>query len=177
MIPKRFSLADPPPSANMKHRMKRWQTIPAAAWLWLAILAGLIHGSVFSTAAAEFKIKAQLIWGTDISKPYDPSLKNIEPALKEKLARVFRRTYYYEVDRQQLTVAALHSSLTSMSHECVIEVEHLGESNFRVSLYGEGKLVQTVRQSLLPGNYLTFAGDVKKDPEQTWILALSLVKP
>ena len=26
-------------------------------------------------------------------------------------------------------------------------------------------------------NYLTFAGDVKKDPEQTWILALSLVKP
>jgi hypothetical protein len=151
-----------------------------STWLLLGLGAILFILGGAEVQAAKLKLKAQLIWGTDHEKPKnDPNIKELDPKLRDKLRkiRLFSWKNFFEVDRQFLNLPHLGSNITSLSHECVIEVEHLGNTNIKVRLYGEGKLVQTVSQNLPKGEYLILAGDVKKKITERWIIALSVADP
>jgi hypothetical protein len=124
-----------------------------------------------------YVLRAQLIWATDGTKPQDSQMEDPDPQFREKLARIFRRKNYFVIEKQKMVIKPNGSTITSMSHNCVIEVKHLGETNFEVKLYGEGKLVQTIRQGMIKGNYLTLAGDIKQKEDETWIVAISLIHP
>lgn len=126
------------------------------------------------------KMKAQLIWCTDQQKPAeDKSVKEVDQKLLEKLNKlnIFKWKNFFEMDKQSFNLARLGSNITSLSHNCVIEVTHLGDCHFEVKLYGEGKLVQTIRHPLPKGEYLIIAGDIKKKNDEIWIVALSLENP
>lgn len=152
--------------------MRGWRWLPICVVLW-----SLGWGS--SLLAADMKLRVQLIWGTDYDKPADSrKIKDLDSKLQEKIKNVklFRWKNYFEVDREVLTVKNRESKLTSMSHKCVIELKHLGDTNLEVRLYGEGKLVQTVRQQLPPGEILLLAGDDKEKFNDGWIVAVSQEK-
>lgn len=153
--------------------------------IWLGGLLFVLCLGGVATALGEAesskqKMKAQLIWCTDQSKPADDkSVKDVDTKLLEKLTKlnIFKWKNFFEMDKQSFNLAQLGSNITSLSHNCVIEVTHLGDCHFEVKLYGEGKLVQTIRHPLPLGEYLIIAGDIKKKNDEIWIVALSLEKP
>ena len=148
--------------------------------LLFVLCLGGIATALGETEPAKQKMKAQLIWCTDQQKPADDkSVKDVDAKLLEKLNKLnlFKWKNFFEMDKQSFSLAKLGSNITSLSHNCVIEVTHLGDCHFEVKLYGEGKLVQTIRHPLPIGEYLIIAGDIKKKNDEIWIVALSLEKP
>lgn len=147
--------------------------------LFVLSLGGILPAQCEAEASKQ-KMKAQLIWCTDQNKPEDDkSVKDVDDKLLNKLTKlnIFKWKNFFEMDKQSFSLADLGSNITSLSHNCVIEVTHLGDCHFQVKLYGEGKLVQTIRHPLPKGEYLIIAGDIKKKSDEIWIVALSLEDP
>jgi hypothetical protein len=121
--------------------------------------------------------KVQLIWGTDEAKPKNnDKVKDLDPKLLGKLKKlkIFSWKNYFEVDCQTVGVKEKGSAITSMSHKCVIEIKHIQDQMIEIKLYGEGKLVQTVRQNLPHDEFLIIAGDAKEKYNDAWLVAVSL---
>jgi len=142
----------------------------ATALMWLV--------NIKAESADEFqKYKIQLIWGTDEAKPKNnDKVKDLDPKLLGKLTKIkiFTWKNYFEVDHQVVGVKEKGSVITSMSHKCVIEIKHIQDQHVEIKLYGEGKLVQTVKQNLPPGEYLIMAGDAKEKYNDAWLVAVSV---
>ena len=143
---------------------------------WFLLLGLCCAAAAGATSAAKLQLKVQLVWGTDKEdKPDDPRLKNVEPALREKLSKVFKWKNYFVVHAEDVTLAGPQIQSVRMSSKCELKLRPLEPPNLEVSLYGEGKLVVTRRQSLLPGNPLVLAGSDKNDT--AWFVVLTATKP
>ena len=142
--------------------------------LWVAALFLLAGGLAMGAEPGALSLQAQLVWGTDGAKPNDPKLRDLDPALKKKLAGVFKWKDYYEVDRQMITVPMSSKKRVRMSPKCDVEVDNLGDSMVEVKLFGEGKLVVKKKQALKPEELLVLAGDDKDNT--AWFVVLSRPK-
>lgn len=120
-------------------------------------------------------LQAQLVWGTDDTKPKDPSLKDIDPKLKKKLKDVFKWKNYFVCRDQTFHVPASSIKKVQMSSKCQVQVENLGGSRIEVKLYGEGNLLVTKKQILTPAELLVLAGDDKNNT--AWFVVLSHAGP
>lgn len=124
----------------------------------------LVVGTVAAAVSgADFKMQAQLVWGTNEEKPDKPNLKKVDLRLGEKLGSVFKWKHYFEMNRNSFAIQANGSQTVKLSDGCSLEVKHLGESNFEVKLMGKGKPVVTKRQSIAKGETAVLAGDDKND--------------
>jgi hypothetical protein len=137
------------------------------------ILLGLLCACsvLVRSGSAELNLQAQLVWGTNKEKPDDPKLKEVDLSVAEKLRKVFKWKNYFEVKRQNLTVAPGTPKKIKMSDECEIEVQNLGNASIEVKLYGKGKLAVRKTQKISPNELLVLAGDDKDDT--AWFLVLS----
>ncbi|MBI4664748.1 MAG: hypothetical protein HY735_38660 [Verrucomicrobia bacterium] len=128
----------------------------------------------FEMIAAEPKVgerqfEAQLIWGTDKEKPGDPELKPVEPELVERLQKVFKWKYYYQVKREVITVPTKGAGKVTLSKKCEVEVRDLGKPMTEVKLFGEKKLVKRITQAVT--QCLVMAGDDRNDT--AWFVVLT----
>ncbi len=139
------------------------------------IVAGIICFCASSfharSGSTDLNLQAQLVWGTNKEKPDDPNLKEVDPIVAEKLRKVFKWKNYFEVKRQNFTVAVGSPKKVKMSDECEIEVQNLGNSSIEVKLYGKGKLAVRKTQKISPSELLVLAGDDKDDT--AWFVVLS----
>jgi hypothetical protein len=144
--------------------------------LGLAVVLLFAVGRSEGAAArgSEISLVAQLIWGTDAEKTTDKRLKELDRETLKRLKGVFRWKNYFEVERQEFSVAKAGRHRARLSSKCEIEVEHQGRSVIEVKLYGEGKLVMTKRQALKGGELLVLAGDDKN--ATAWFVILSVGK-
>jgi hypothetical protein len=122
----------------------------------------------------DLKLVAQLIWGTDGERPSEAKIKEVDRETRGKLKGIFRWKNYFEVSRQEFSVAPDATRRVQMSKKCEIEVEYHGRSVIEVKLYGEDKLLLTKRQVLRPGELLVLAGDDKDDT--AWFVIITLAK-
>jgi hypothetical protein len=130
-----------------------------ACLLTLALL-----GCVASTAvqAAERKLEAQLLWGTDDAKSPDPNHKPVDGVLDKKLKSIpLKYKHYFEVKRQGFTINDKEYTRVEMSKQCYIEVKDKGENRVTVKLFGEGKWVKRLDSPLPKGETMAIAGDDK----------------
>jgi hypothetical protein len=138
-------------------------------------LAGVVLVCAFSflvrSGPADLNLQAQLVWGTNKEKPEDPKLKEVEPGVAEKLRKVFKWKNYFEVKRQNFTVAVGSPKRVRMSDDCEIEVQNLASSSIEVKLYGKGKLAVRKTQKISPSELLVLAGDDKDDT--AWFVVLN----
>lgn len=160
-------------------------TIRTFGWppcLWMGLVTCLIGWTGIDARAADLKLKAQLIWGTDEDKPKKPHVAELDPKLRDKL-KLFKWRNYFEIkdprylEQQDFGVPPFGSKRVKISDLCEIEVKHLGGANIEVKLIGEGRLVQSVKNSLPKGEYLFLAGNVKEKNTDAWIVALSMANP
>lgn len=140
-------------------------------WLLPAFLAILAFAG--TSAAADMKLDAHLIWGTDDDKPSDPKLKPVDPKLAKKLQDAFKWKYYFEVSRKQLTVAQGAEKKETMSKQCDITIKNLGGDKVEVQLFGKGKLVEKRTQSLAKGKCLIIGGNAENTT--SWFVILKQV--
>ncbi|HEY5915041.1 MAG TPA: hypothetical protein VJA21_30985 [Verrucomicrobiae bacterium] len=143
----------------------------AVGWAGLMVCL-LAFAGEGQAQAAVLKLEAQLVWGTDDSKP--PAGKNyqpVQPELKKKLKDLpLKWSNYFEVNRKSLEVKAGETRKEPMSDKCEILVKHLDNSDLEVSLIGKGKEVMKRRQSLPRGEILVLGGNA---PNATaWLVIL-----
>ena len=137
----------------------------------LFLVSLLLAGGAAETFAANLKLEAKLIWGTNDDKSPNPEHKELDPATQEKLRKVFKWKNYFEVKRQSFVVTAGSPKKVKMSDSCDIEVQNLGGSSIEVKLYGKGKLAVRKTQKINPSELLVLAGDDKDDT--AWFVVLS----
>src|SRR5580765_2198875 len=99
------------------------------SFLRLFLVLALVLWGPVQLQAAQLKVEIKLIWGTNDKKSTDPKLKRVDPATASKLAKVFKWTNYYEVNRVTGTVPSRGTNKFVMSKDCVIEIKELEGPN------------------------------------------------
>ena len=146
--------------------------------LFCACLLFLVAALVFPVDSAfadsgDMTIEAQLIWGTNDSKP-DAKLKPAGPILSEKLKHSpFKWDHYFEMHREVIKLRLNEEKTITMSRNCVISITNLGGDQVKFSLFGKGKLANTVTQALPNGQLLVTGGDAENST--AWFVVLRQV--
>jgi hypothetical protein len=140
----------------------------------LCALAGvfLLCGGV---SAADLKLDATLVWGSNDDKSPDPSHRPLDPVYAKKLAKIFKWKNYYEVNRMVVAIPSRQTKKLSMSKQCIIEITELEGEPIEVKLYGEGKALNKFTKVLPKGEIITFAGEDKN--ESAWFVMIKEADP
>src|SRR5688572_21710720 len=112
------------------HSMLRLIRFGFAALAFTALLNGAV--------AADRKMEARLIWGTNADKSPDASHKLLDGELSKKLREMpLKWKNFFEVNRQTFTINTTNYTKIVLSKKCTIEVKDKGGNNVTVKLYGE----------------------------------------
>lgn len=124
--------------------------------------------------AADRKLEARLIWGTNEAKSPDANHKPLDGELARKLREMpLKWKNFFEVNRQSFSVNTTNYTKVVMSKKCYIEVKDKGGNNVTVKIYGEGKQVNRVDKPLPKGEVLTIGGDAKDN--NAWFITVRAV--
>jgi len=134
---------------------------------FLCLLA--IHAGVLAASAADMKVEARLIWGTN-DETTNLNHKPLDPTLTTDLRRIFKWKNYVEITNRITSIPASSSKDLQMSDKCNIKLKNLGQSRIEVSCVGSGKPVSKGVHTLAPGKWLTLAGNDKND--SAWFIVL-----
>lgn len=149
------------------------------------LLAGLFAwttGLVAATAAqaAELKLRSQLVWGTDGSKPEGKDLVELDAKLKEKL-KAFRWKNYWVIKSQDTRVDGKEPRV-AMLDKCAVALSDVGDGHIQVKLSSVGKdgklkLLRTVTEpisKLDKGGTLIIGGDSKETWDDAWMVIITI---
>jgi hypothetical protein len=124
-----------------------------------------------TAAAADRKMEARLIWGTNEEKSPDARHKPMDGDLARKLREMpLKWKNFFEVNRQVFSINTTGYTTVVMSKKCTVEVKDKGGNNVTVKLYGEGKQVNRVDKPLPKGEVLTIGGDAKDN--NAWFITV-----
>jgi hypothetical protein len=140
-----------------------------AARCVLALL--LLAGGAIDTWAANLKLEAKLIWGTDDDKSPNPDHKEVDPATREKLRKVFKWKNYFAVNRVVKEVPSRGSNQFKLSPDCTIEIRELEGPKVEVKLIGKGKEVHTTTLTISKGQSVVYSGDDKN--QSAWFAIIT----
>ena len=154
----------------------RAKQIPANACLWLTVALALLTLGAIGAQAAEVKLQAFLLWGTDDSKPPEgKAYQPVNPDIRRKLKELpLKWTNWFEVKRVECEVAEGVSKEVTVSDKCQLNVSKLAGSELEVTLIGKGKEVVKRKQSLPKGEMLVLGGNA---PNATaWLVVLKRIE-
>ena len=140
-----------------------------AARCFLALL--LLAGTTVETLAANLKLEAKLIWGTDDEKSPNPDHKEVDPATREKLRKVFKWKNYFVVNRVVKEVPSRSSNQFKLSPDCTIEIKELEGPKVEVKLIGKGKEVHKTTLTISKGQSVVYSGDDKN--QSAWFVIIT----
>jgi len=139
------------------------------------MLTGLFTAcTAVQSNAADMKLEAQLLWGTDDAKSPNPKHKPIDANLKKKLKQLLKWSNYFEETRKRLDVPLGATRRLALSDMCEIEVKNIDGNRVEVTHFGRGKKVGTRIQPLPKGETLVLGGNA---PDATaWLIVLHQVE-
>lgn len=139
--------------------------------LALACLLGVLGFAPARLEAADMKLEAQLLWGTDDAKSPNPKHKAVDPELKKKLkALPLKWANYFEETRRTLDVPQGATRRLALSDLCEIEVKNLDGTKVEVTHFGRGKKIATRTQALPKGEILLLGGNAPD--ATTWLVLI-----
>lgn len=137
----------------------------------LFLVSLLLAGSTAQTFAANLKLEAKLIWGTNDEKSPNPDHKEVDPATKEKLRKVFKWKNYFAVNRVTKPVPSRSSNRFDLSKDCIIEIKELEGPKVEVKLIGKGKEVHKTTLTIDKGQSVVYSGDDKN--QSAWFVIIT----
>jgi hypothetical protein len=140
-----------------------------AARCFLALL--LLTASAPETFAANLRLEAKLIWGTDDDKSPNPDHKEVDPATRDKLRKVFKWKNYFVVNRAVKDVPSRSSNHFKLSQDCTIEIKELEGPKVEVKLIGKGKEVHKTTLTISKGQSVVYSGDDKN--QSAWFVIIT----
>jgi hypothetical protein len=153
----------------------RAKLIPAKGLAWVGIALVLLACAEFGAQAADMKLQAFLIWGTDDTKPpAGKAYKPVELDIMQKLKDLpLKWTNWFEVNRKDFPVVEGASKEVQMSERCQVNVTKIGGDEIEVALIGKGKEVVKRKQSLPKGEMLVLGGNA---PNSTaWLVVFKRI--
>ena len=150
----------------------RAKLIRATRLGWFSIALVLLGCADLRAQAADMKLQAFLLWGTDDTKPpegkaYKPVGSDIMHKLKEL---PLKWTNWFEVNRKDFAELQGAVKEVPISEKCQLKVTKISGAEFEVSLIGKGKEVVKRKQSLPKGEMLVLGGNA---PNSTaWLVVL-----
>lgn len=137
----------------------------------LGLSAVIVAATFGAAAAAERKMEARLIWGTNDEKSPDPSHKPLDGEIAKKLGEMpLKWKNFFEVTRKVFIINDQTYTNIVMSKQCSIQVKDKGANNVTVKLYGHGKPVNRVDKPLPKGEMLAIGGDDKNN--SAWFITV-----
>lgn len=137
----------------------------------LFLVALLCAGSTLDLLAANLKLEAKLIWGTNDDKSPDQNHKEVDSPTKEKLRKVFKWKNYFVVNRLVKPVPSRGTNRFELSKECTIEIKELEGPKVEVKLIGKGKEVHRTSLTITKGQSVVYSGDDKN--ESAWFVIIT----
>lgn len=124
-------------------------------------LLALLVAMPAKALAADMKLQAQLVWGTDDSKPPEgKDYKPIDPAIQAKIKDLpLKWKNYFVVKRLDFAVAPAGSGKVDISDKCSLTVQSHSNSVVEVSWMGKGRQVLKRTQSLSKNEILILGGN------------------
>ena len=150
--------------------------IPAIRLVWFATILVLLAGAGLGAQAADMKLQAFLLWGTDESKPPEgKAYQPVNPEIRQKLKDLpLKWTNWFEVKRVDFEVPQGVTKEVAMSEKCQVNVRKLADPEVEVSLIGKGKEVVKRKQALPQGEILVLGGNA---PNSTaWLVVLKRIE-
>src|SRR5881394_1206325 len=93
----------------------------------LGLVALVLMASLGAVMAADRKLEARLIWGTNEEKSPDASHKPLDGELAKKLGEMpLKWKKFFEVNRQFFSINTTNYTKVVMSKKCYIEVKDKG---------------------------------------------------
>jgi hypothetical protein len=154
----------------------RSKLVSPSAAVWLSVGLFALAFTPARSHGADLKLQAQLVWGTDESKPPEgKNYKPVEPDIARKLKELpLKWSVWFEVNRSNFSVAPSASKKVPVSEKCELEVKNLGNGLLEVALIGKGKEVVRRKQALPKGEILVLGGNA---PNSTaWLVILKLTE-
>jgi hypothetical protein len=126
--------------------------------------------TLMSARAADLKLEAKLIWGSNdpTNKVQHPMVK--DPKLSSHLHRIFKWNNYYEINTKSVSIPQTKTTDLQMSEKCKLEVKNLGANRIDVSCIGKGKPVSRGTHSLSPGQWFVLGGNDKNN--SAWFIVM-----
>ena len=144
----------------------------------VALLCGILSPFLATARSGDdtdFKVEAQLVWGTNEATSPNPKHKPVEADVARKFKNgPYKWQNYFEERRKRLVVPKGGDISGRMSKHCEIKVKNLGNDHVEVSLYGKGQLVTKCTQSLPKGELLVIGGNA--DNRTAWFVVLKQVE-
>jgi hypothetical protein len=132
----------------------------AAKIVCAAMFFLLLAGAGTHAAAGELKLEAQLVLGSNDTKPKDAGLKPVAADIEKKLKKLpLKWDHYYVVSVKKFGVGNGDTKKTSLSKQCQIFVKNLGDQRVELTLASNGQNVGKITQSLHKGQTLVAGGD------------------
>jgi hypothetical protein len=126
----------------------------------LALGCFLLTGLSVQVLADELKLEAQLIWGTNDEKSPNPKHKPVDSQVAKKLKKLpFKWQHYFEVNRQQFTVAQGETKKIVLSKDCEITVRNAGNHSVEMHIFGKGECIGKISQALPKDELLVTGGN------------------
>lgn len=144
---------------------------------WLKYLVALMFlGSVIAFSASEDKVThyVQLIRGNDEQQPPAPGAKPVGPKLTKALQTVFRWNNYWEITRQEVTLAAGTKTRIVLTKERAVEIDLSQPLKRTVTAISNNKAICSTTQP--SGNTMTIIG-ADRDPKSAWFVVVRRDKP
>jgi hypothetical protein len=128
-----------------------------------------------SAVAAEIKLEAQLIWGTNDKQSPNPDHKPVDAEVEKRLKKLpFKWQHYFEVNRKQFSVPEGETKKVVLSKDCEIKVRNAGKGVVEVQLFGKGELVSKISQALPKDEWLVTGGNAANFT--SWFVVLRKVE-
>jgi hypothetical protein len=121
-------------------------------------------------SAADMKVKAVLIWGTNDETSPDANHKPASQKLADELGRIFKWKHYFIVNRAEKEIKDSASVKFEMSTKCRVDVKNLGNDSIEVHMFGDGKPIESGKHAFPPAHRLTLAGPVDKNSTAWFVL-------
>ena len=133
------------------------------------LLSVVFLGAVAAVSAADLKLEAKLVWGTNDEKG-GPDCKPVDAQLAAKLHGMFKWKNYFEITNQIASVPLHKSRDLAMSDRCTLQVRNLGDSRIEVKCIGRGKKVHQGAYTLDPPTWLVLGGNATNNT--AWFVGL-----
>jgi len=147
---------------------------------WLLFALGLMASLMADVRAAELKLKAELVWGTDDASPPNKNYQPLAPALREKVRQLRWKNYF--VVNAATSSPAKDSKKVDLSDRCSLTLKDIGNGQVQVSIFNPKaeKPAEPVATKILAvdklkqGHAYVIGGDSKDRWDDAWLVFITI---
>jgi hypothetical protein len=125
-----------------------------------------------SAWAADIRVEAKLIWGTNDDKYSNPKHQRVDGPTSERLSKIFKWKNYFVVNQQTSLIPSRSTKRLQMSKPCALDITEMEADRVEITLFGQGKPLNKMVKPLKKGGETIIIGGEDKN-DCAWFIMIS----